>query len=98
MSAVPRVLVAIPVVAACALGLGGCRGGDRAALPAAPAVSTPALSTPAATPAVAAGSGARAHAAAGDPLAGIESEVDAVERDVSSDAGSGSAVGPAPRR
>lgn len=53
----------VPVVVLCALGLGGCRGADRAALPAAPATAT-----------------------AGDPLAGIEYEVDAVERDLDSDA------------
>jgi hypothetical protein len=77
MSVRARVLVVLPVLVACVLGLGGCRGGDRAALP---AVSTPAASTP-----------ARSGAAAGttgDPLAGIESEVAAVERDVDSDAGS----------
>jgi hypothetical protein len=89
MSAAARVLVVLPVVVACVLGLGGCRGGgDRAALPevSTPAVHPPAVSTAAAsTPAARSGAGA---AAAGDPLAGIESEVDAVERDVDSDAGS----------
>ena len=61
-----RVLVAVPVVVACVLGLGGCRGGDRAAPPAAPVVAS--------------------SAAAADPLAGIEAQVDAVQRDVDSDA------------
>jgi hypothetical protein len=93
MSAAARVLVVLPVVVACVLGLGGCRGGgDRAALPevSTPAVHPPTVSTVAAsTPAVRSGSGA----AAGDPLAGIESEVDAVERDVDSDSDAGSAPG-----
>ena len=71
-----RLVLAVPVVLACALGLGGCRGGDRVALPVA-------------TPAVAPSTGSAA-----DPLAGIESEVDAVERDLNADAESG----PAPRR
>jgi hypothetical protein len=80
MSVPARALVVLPVLVACVLGLGGCRAGDRAALP---AVSTPAASPPAA----AARSGAAAGTT-GDPLAGIESEVAAVERDVDSDAGS----------
>ena len=63
-----RVLVAVPVVVACVLGLGGCRGGDRAAPPAAPVVPS------------------AVSAFAADPLAGIEAQVDAVERDVDSDA------------
>ena len=62
-----RVLVAVPVVVTCVLGLGGCRGDDRAAPPAAPVVASSAAS-------------------AADPLAGIEAQVDAVERDVDSDA------------
>ena len=80
MSVLARVLVVLPVLVACVLGLGGCRGADRTAPP---AVSTPAASTPAAAARSAAAAGT-----AGDPLAGIESEVDAVERDVDSDAGS----------
>ena len=59
-----RVLVAVPVVVACVLGLGGCRDGDHAAPPATPVVAP----------------------SAADPLAGIEAQVDAVERDVDSDA------------
>ena len=88
MSAAARGLVVLPVVVACVLGLGGCRGGGDRALPevSTPAVHPPAVSTAAAsTPAARSGAGA---AAAGDPLAGIESEVDGVERDVDSDAGS----------
>ena len=64
-----RVLVAVPVVVTCVLGLGACRGDDRAAPPAAPVVASSAAS-----------------ASAADPLAGIEAQVDAVERDVDSDA------------
>jgi hypothetical protein len=64
-------VVAVPVVVAGVLGLGGCRGAERAALPAPRSTDVP----------------ARAGPAAADPLAGIESEVDAVERDVDSDSG-----------
>jgi hypothetical protein len=63
-----HVLVALSVLLA-VLGLGGCRGADRAALPA-PTSAGAAAST--------------------DPLAGIEHEVDSVERDVNSDADTGS--------
>jgi len=85
VTSVPRLLAMVPLVVVCALGLGGCRGGGPTALPAA--------STPAAPRAA-------AVAPADDPLAGIESEVAAVERDVDVDARSdaGSAPGPAPRR
>ena len=85
MTAVPRLLATVPLVVVCALGLGGCRGGGATALPAA---STPAAPRSAAV------------VPAGDPLAGIESEVAAVERDVEVDARSdgGSAPGPAPLR
>jgi hypothetical protein len=66
-----RALVALSVVLA-VLGLGGCRGADRAALPA----PTPA-----------------GAAASADPLAGIEHEVDSVERDVDSDSDADSDTG-----
>jgi hypothetical protein len=91
-----RLVLAVPVVVACALGLGGCRGGDRVALPVAtPAVAPPSASAPAvSTRSGAVRSGSAATGAAADPLAGIESEVDAVERDLDADADSG----PAPRR
>jgi hypothetical protein len=59
-----RALVALSVLLA-VLGLAGCRGAERGALPASTS------------------SGAAASA---DPLAGIEHEVDSVERDVDSDA------------
>ena len=102
------VLVTVPVVVLCALGLGGCQGGERAALPAGPTVSaspgpaSPGPASPGSTSATARpGSGAAASpGSAGDPLAGIESAVDAVERDVGSDADSdaGSGGGSAPGR
>jgi hypothetical protein len=77
----PRVLVVVPLVVLGVLGLGGCRGADRAASPApAPHSAVP-----------------RSAASAPDPLAGIESSVDAVERDVDadsrSDAGAADASG-----
>jgi len=72
-----RRVLAVPVVVVCALGLGGCRGGDQVA----PPVATPAVAPSAA-------------GSAADPLAGIESEVDAVERDLNADAD----AGPAPLR
>ena len=77
-----RVLVVVPVVVLGVLGLSGCRGADRAALPAPTLQPVPALrSAPAA-------SGSPA-----DPLAGIESTVDAVERDVDADSRPDSAAG-----
>jgi hypothetical protein len=74
----PRVLVVVPLVVLGVLGLGGCRGADRAALPAPQSAAVP-----------------RSAASAADPLAGIESSVDAVERDVDADsrADAGSADG-----
>jgi hypothetical protein len=84
MTALPRILGAAVVVIPCAVGLlaglAGCRGGEREA-PAAvgPATVAPAGSGP--------GAAARTDAGtAGDPLAGIEAQVDAVERDVEADA------------
>jgi hypothetical protein len=71
-----RVLVVVPVAVLGVLGLGGCRGADRAALPAPAPRSAPAAS-----------------GSAADPLAGIESTVDVVERDVDADSRSDSAAG-----
>jgi hypothetical protein len=81
-----HVLVVVPMVVLGVLGLGGCRGADRAALP-----------TP--QPAPQSAAVPRFAASAADPLAGIESSVDAVERDVDADsrADAGSADGAGPR-
>ena len=57
--------------AAIALLLGGCRADDRAAAPPAPSVPVTAA----------------ASAGSADPLAGVESVVDDVERDLDADAG-----------
>ena len=74
----PRVLAVVSVAVLCVLGLGGCRGGDRTA--AAP------RSAPAA-------SGSAGSGSVADPLAGIESSVDAVERDVDTDSRADSPAG-----
>ena len=76
-------LVVVPAVLVATLGLGACRGAERSALPAS-GVSSP-------SPAARVGSGASGSSA--DPLAGIESTVDSVERDVDSDARDGSGTG-----
>jgi hypothetical protein len=72
-------LVAVPVLLTAVLGLAGCRGAERAALPA-PAASSPA---PASGPGRASGS-----VASTGPLADVEATVDAIEHDVDSDSGS----------
>ena len=82
MTPLPRILGTVVVVVACMVGLAGCRGGERAA----PASVGPAAVAPAGS-----GRGAPVRTdtgtgTAGDPLAGIEAQVDAVERDVDADA------------
>ena len=85
-----RSVRALLVVSVATLGLlGGCRRADRAALPASEPRTTPVVTAPVMTGAGATGAGASGYGATGygsDPLAAIESTVDAVERDVDGDA------------
>jgi hypothetical protein len=72
------VLVAVPVMVVAVLGLAGCRGAERAALPAPGVSSAPHVS---------------GTAKAADPLADVEATVNVIEHDVDADAGSDSGTG-----
>jgi hypothetical protein len=79
-----RLPLVVPVLL-CVLLLGGCRGAEKAARPASPVSASPVSANR-----------VSGNPVSGNPLAGIEATVDAVERDVDSDAsgaGSGADLG-----